>query len=153
MFGAREYYTRDTAGQFAFTERWMSMGTASNSPAIVKGMMERADELGWTTVRLNGSAEFKRQGWIAAEARGIKAIGYEPTQGDRQAAAEERTKLEALRSHATQARAQMSPEGNTITRESGCFAAARNSNCRPYRTTPGYRSKRGDIRGPNCGRA
>jgi hypothetical protein len=60
-------------------------------------MLDRADERGWTTIRVNGSEEFKRQAWIQAEARGINALGYEPTQGDRVAAGEQRATLEQVR--------------------------------------------------------
>ena len=56
--------------------------------------MDRAAERGWETVRLNGSPEFVRQGWIAATAQGLKPVGHTPTAGDREAAAKERTRLQ-----------------------------------------------------------
>jgi hypothetical protein len=57
-------------------------------------MVDRAAERGWETVRLQGSPEFVRQGWIAAAAQGLKAVGHTVTAGDREAAAKERTRLQ-----------------------------------------------------------
>lgn len=89
----RDYHFRDQPGKVAFKERWLSMQTTSDTPAVVKGMLDRAQERGWESVRIKGSEEFQRQAWVAATARGIKAVGYEPTQGDRTAANEERARL------------------------------------------------------------
>ena len=91
----KEYHFRDQAGKVAFTDKFMSISTGSESPAAIKAMVDRAAERGWETVRLNGSPEFVRQGWIAATAQGLKAFGHAPTAGDREAAAKERTRLQA----------------------------------------------------------
>ena len=48
-------------------------------------------------MRVKGSEEFRRQAWIAATARGLKAVGYAPTDGDRVAANEERVRLDRER--------------------------------------------------------
>ena len=93
----RDYQFRDQSGKVAFRERWLSMTSAVDSPVVVKAMLDRADERGWKEVRVKGSEEFQRQAWIAATARGIKAVGYEPTDGDRVAANEERARLERER--------------------------------------------------------
>ena len=111
----RDYEFRDQPGKVAFTERWLSMTSTGHSAAVVKAMVDRAEERGWTAVRVEGSAEFERQVWIAATARGIKALGYEATEGDRLAMAQERERLNAERgrahaqdSGATPARADLS---------------------------------------------
>jgi len=90
----KEYHFRDQAGKVAFTDKFMSISTGSESPAAIKAMVDRAAERGWQTVRLNGSSEFIRQGWIAATAQGLKAVGHTPTIGDREAAAKERTRTQ-----------------------------------------------------------
>ncbi|MBW8832389.1 MAG: hypothetical protein JF606_23910 [Burkholderiales bacterium] len=108
--GRREYEFRDQPGKVAFTERWLSMQSTVDAAAVVKAMVDRAQERGWTSLRVKGSTEFERQVWIAATARGIKAVGYEPTDGDPQAAKEERERLNRDRD------GQM-PAGGTITRE------------------------------------
>ena len=90
----KEYHFRDQAGKVAFTDKFMSISTASESPAAIKAMVDRAAERGWQTVRLNGSSEFIRQGWVAATAQGLKAVGHTATTGDREAAAKERARLQ-----------------------------------------------------------
>jgi hypothetical protein len=90
----KEYHFRDQAGKVAFTDKFMSISTASESPAAIKAMVDRAAERGWETVRLVGSPEFVRQGWIAATAQGLKAVGHTVTAGDREAAAKERSRLQ-----------------------------------------------------------
>ncbi|MEO8924205.1 MAG: LPD7 domain-containing protein, partial [Caldimonas sp.] len=89
----RDYHFRDQPGKIAFKERWLSMQTSSDAPAVIKAMIDRAQERGWEAIRVKGSEEFQRQVWIAATARGLKAVGYEPTQGDRTAVNEERVRL------------------------------------------------------------
>ncbi len=90
----KEYHFRDQAGKVAFTDKLLSISTGSESPAAIKAMVDRAAERGWETVRLNGSPEFVRQGWIAATAQGLKAVGHTATVGDREAASKERTRLQ-----------------------------------------------------------
>ena len=90
----KEYHFRDQAGKVAFTDKLLSISTGSESPAAIKAMVDRAAERGWGTVRLNGSPEFVRQGWIAATAQGLKAVGHTATAGDREAAAKEQARLQ-----------------------------------------------------------
>ena len=52
-----------------------------------------------------------RQGWIAANAHGLKAVGHTPTPGDREAVAKERARLEVGRAAKGTQR-----QGETITR-------------------------------------
>jgi hypothetical protein len=93
----KEYHFRDQAGKVAFTDKLLSISTGSESPAAIKAMVDRAAERGWETVRLTGSPEFVRQGWIAATAQGLKAVGHTPTVGDREAASKERARLQVGR--------------------------------------------------------
>ena len=90
----KEYHFRDQAGKVVFTDKLLSISTGSESPAAIKAMVDRAAERGWETLRLIGSPEFVRQGWIAATAQGLKAVGHTVTAGDREAAAKERARLQ-----------------------------------------------------------
>lgn len=108
----RDYEFRGTAGGVAFTERWLSMQTRLESAAVAKGMVDRALERGWTSIRVRGTPEFQRQAWIAAQARGITAVGYEATPADREA-----VKLEAARVARDRDRPQPETGGGSITRE------------------------------------
>ncbi len=53
----------------------------------VTAMLDLAKERGWDTVKLRGTADFKREAWQQAQQRGIAAEGYAPTQTDLQEAA------------------------------------------------------------------
>lgn len=90
----KQYHFRDQAGKVAFTDKFMSISTGSESPAAIQAMVDRAAERGWKTVRLNGSSEFVRQGWIAATAQGLRVVGHAATIGDREAAAKELARLQ-----------------------------------------------------------
>jgi len=100
----KEYHFRDQAGKVAFTDKFMSISTRSESPAAIKAMVDRAAERGWQTVRLNGSPEFVRQGWIAATAQGLKAVGHTVTDGDLEAAAKEGIRLQVTQDAQTSQR-------------------------------------------------
>jgi len=100
----KEYHFRDQAGRVAFTDKFMSISTGSESPAAIKAMVDRAAERGWKAVRLNGSPEFLRQGWIAATAQGLKPVGHTATTGDREAAAKERIRLQVTQDAPTSQR-------------------------------------------------
>ena len=93
----KEYHFRDQGGKVAFTDKLLSISTGSESPAAIKAMVDRAAERGWGTLRFNGSPEFVRQGWIAATAQGLKAVGHTATVGDREAASKEQTRLQVGR--------------------------------------------------------
>lgn len=92
----REYRFRDQAGKVAFTDKLRSISTATESPAAIKAMVDRAAERGWETVRLNGSPEFVRLGWIAGTAQGLRTVGHSPTASDKANAARERTRLQLV---------------------------------------------------------
>lgn len=89
----RAYHFRDQTGKVAFTDKLQSITTNTESPAAIKAMVDRAVERGWQTVRLSGSPEFARQGWIAATAQGLTPIGHTPTVEDQEAATKERGRL------------------------------------------------------------
>jgi hypothetical protein len=101
-----EYWYRDRPDRLAFTETWLSLRTAEHSSAALMGMVDRARELGWKTVHLQGSAEFKREAWVLATSRGLQAMGYTPTQGDRDAAATEQRRQERRPDQQTQIASQ-----------------------------------------------
>ena len=107
---SRDYHFRDKPGT-AFTEGWLTLKSSHESADVIKGMLDRADQRGWTAVNFSGSPEFKRQAWIAATARGIKGVGHTPTDGDRAAADNERKRLGQ--------EPTPTPSGGTITRAQG----------------------------------
>jgi hypothetical protein len=52
----------------------------------IRAMLTMAEARGWSEVKVAGSAEFKREAWIEAAARGITAQGYKAGDLDRQEA-------------------------------------------------------------------
>jgi len=52
----------------------------------IRAMLTMAEGRGWSEVKVAGSAEFKREAWIEAAARGITAQGYKAGDLDRQEA-------------------------------------------------------------------
>jgi hypothetical protein len=59
----------------------------------VSAMLDLAQSRGWQTVKLRGSEAFKREVWVQAQVRGIKAEGYTAKNTDLQEA--ERRKVAA----------------------------------------------------------
>ena len=105
-----DYWMRDRPDRLGFTEAWLTLKTAEHSPTVLMGMVDRARELGWTRLHLEGSAEFRREAWVLASARGLQTVGYHPTVGDRAAAKAEQERLEQ-QPHAQQQRSQEHPTG------------------------------------------
>lgn len=89
----REYEFRDQPGRVAFRESFRSLRSEQHGGAAVVAMVDRAVERGWDRVRADGSAEFRRQTWIAGSARGLTVVGHEPTPGDREAARNEQRRV------------------------------------------------------------
>jgi phage/plasmid primase-like uncharacterized protein len=109
---SREYLFRDKPGT-AFTEGWLTLKSTHESPDVIKGMLDRADQRGWTALHFNGTPEFNRQAWIGATARGMKGVGHTPTDGDRAAADAERKRL------GREPAPSQTPTGGSITQAQG----------------------------------
>lgn len=112
--GRRNYWQRDRPDRLSFTETWLSLQSKEHSAAALMGMVDRAVELGWKRLHLDGTPEFKREAWIIATSRGLVAVGHTPTIGDRESAQIERRRLMAperdrgpAREAATEARSQV----------------------------------------------
>ena len=56
----------------------------------IRAMLTMAESRGWSDLKVNGTADFKREAWIEAEARGLKAQGYKASDLDRQEAGRRR---------------------------------------------------------------
>lgn len=93
---ARDYEFRDAPGRVAFREIFRTLRSEQHGGAAVVAMVDRAVERGWARVRAGGSAEFRRQTWIAGSARGLSVVGHEPTDGDRAAMRAERQRLAVM---------------------------------------------------------
>ncbi|MES9903229.1 MAG: LPD7 domain-containing protein [Sedimenticola sp.] len=66
----------------AFTEKDNKLIANDNNPALIKNMMEVAENKGWEKITVTGDKEFRRDVWMEAKARGLTVNGYAPTKQD-----------------------------------------------------------------------
>jgi hypothetical protein len=91
----RTTFYRDYKGQeaaFRLDRDKGRMTTRADDISTVRDMMSVAEAEGWKTVSLGGSKEFRREAWIEATTRDIKATGHRPTELDRQEAEKRRAR-------------------------------------------------------------
>lgn len=80
--GNTEYRYRGDTTRVAFTESTFRLATDTNNPSVARSMVDVAQARNWKALRVAGNEEFKRLVWLEANTRGVKTIGYEPTQTD-----------------------------------------------------------------------
>lgn len=76
-----QFYYRTAPGEpakLAFTDHGRRLVTEYDDPSVIQGMVLRAKAKGWTTVRVNGTAEFKTEAWVQATIAGLDVEGYTP---------------------------------------------------------------------------
>ncbi len=76
-----QFYYRTAPGEptkIAFTDHGRRLVTEHDDPSVIQGMVLRAKAKGWTTVRVNGSTEFKTEAWVQATIAGLDVEGYTP---------------------------------------------------------------------------
>jgi Large polyvalent protein-associated domain 7 len=80
--GARVY--ADAKGEYlAFKDTGARLTTRLGGADVARDMVAVAVHRGWETLRVRGSASFRREAWLEASARGLEVRGYEPTDIDR----------------------------------------------------------------------
>ncbi len=76
-----QFYYRTAPGEptkIAFTDHGKRLVTEHDDPSVIQGMVLRAKAKGWTTVRVNGTTEFKTEAWVQATIAGLDVEGYNP---------------------------------------------------------------------------
>ncbi len=76
-----QFYYRTAPGEptkIAFTDQGKRLVTEHDDPTVIQGMVLRAKSKGWTTVRVNGTTEFKTEAWVQATIAGLDVEGYTP---------------------------------------------------------------------------
>lgn len=76
-----QFYYRTAPGEptkVAFTDHGRRLATEHDDPSVIQGMVLRAKAKGWSTVRVNGTAEFKTEAWVQATIAGLEVEGYTP---------------------------------------------------------------------------
>ena len=94
---AKRYYVEDRRGERQYFEDYQrrnlamratdtSISSKREDLNTIRAMIEIAEARGWHSVEIRGSAEFKREAWIEASARGLEGRGFTPSDADRQEA-------------------------------------------------------------------
>jgi len=76
-----QFYYRTAPGEptkIAFTDHGKRLITEHDDPSVIQGMVLRAKAKGWTTVRVNGTPDFKTEAWVQATIAGLDVEGYTP---------------------------------------------------------------------------
>ena len=69
----------------AFRDHGRVLTASRTEPQVVRDLVAIARHRGWTTVRVDGADDFRRETWLTARAAGLEVRGYRPTERDRQA--------------------------------------------------------------------
>ena len=115
--GERRYFDDYKRKALAMRATDTSISTKREDLNTIRAMIELAQARGWHSVEIRGTAEFKREAWIEAMARGLDGRGYAPSDLDRQEADRRR----AERGPANEVRAQ--PMAAQATKPQGPRAA------------------------------
>ncbi|MDD2892544.1 MAG: hypothetical protein PHF20_01325 [Halothiobacillaceae bacterium] len=67
---------------FRESQNGNSLHTASAEKKIIGDMVILAKAKGWTSIKLSGTQDFRREAWLQAESQGIKTMGYTPKAAD-----------------------------------------------------------------------
>ncbi|MFO0733583.1 MAG: LPD7 domain-containing protein [Nitrospiraceae bacterium] len=76
-----QFYYRTAPGEptkLAFTDHGKRLVTGHDDPSVIQGMVLLAKAKGWSTVRVNGTPEFKTEAWVQATIAGLDVEGYTP---------------------------------------------------------------------------
>ena len=84
--GARSYFDDYQRKSLAIKADDNSISTKKEDLNTIRAMLTMAEARGWSEVKIGGTADFKREAWIEAQARGITAQGHKVSDLDRQEA-------------------------------------------------------------------
>lgn len=80
----RGFYVDATVVRPAFRDRGHQLAADRADPNAIRDMTEIARHRGWVIVTARGSAEFRREAWLAGRQAGLEVRGYQPTERDLQ---------------------------------------------------------------------
>jgi hypothetical protein len=92
------FYVDATITRAAFRDRGGQLSLDRADPNAIRDAAEIAKHRGWTIVTARGSAEFRREAWLAGRALGLEVRGYRATERDLQEL-ERRTARQERREH------------------------------------------------------
>lgn len=78
-----KFYTKDVKSPRVMIEDMGSkLRTSTTDSQVIEDMVTLAKAKQWTSLKLSGSREFRRETWLQAESQGIKTTGYTPKPAD-----------------------------------------------------------------------
>ncbi len=83
--GEARLYADERGEYLAFKVTEDRLVTRLAAAEVIRDMVSVAQHRRWDALQVRGSAEFRREAWLEAGARGIEVQGYQPTDLDRQA--------------------------------------------------------------------
>ena len=76
------YYSKNPSIGIVFEDKGQSIRAKSSDADDIRAMVELAKSKHWSIIKVNGTAEFKREAWLAANVQGLQVTRYKPTQQD-----------------------------------------------------------------------
>ena len=86
--GEARLYADERGEYLAFKVTEDRLVTRLAAAEVVRDMVSVAQHRQWESLQVRGSAEFRREAWLEASARGMEVQGYQPTELDRQTLAD-----------------------------------------------------------------
>ena len=86
--GEARFYADERGEYLAFKVTENRLVTRLAAAEVIRDMVSVAQHRRWEALQVRGSAEFRREAWLEAGARGIEVPGYQPTELNRQALAD-----------------------------------------------------------------
>lgn len=77
-----KFYFRDDENKLAFEDKGKRLATEHNDPEIARSMVDLAQAKGWSSIKLKGTDEFKREVWLQASLKGMDVQGFKPRDVD-----------------------------------------------------------------------
>jgi hypothetical protein len=74
----KKYFFPD--GAPAFVDRGNKLTTQSENTELIRSLVSIAEARGWREITVQGTERFRKEAWFAANAAGIGARGYTPTE-------------------------------------------------------------------------
>jgi hypothetical protein len=88
--GQARLYADERGEYLAFKVTEDRLVTRLAAAEVVRDMVSVAQHRHWESLQVRGSAEFRREAWLEAGARGMEVQGYQPTDLDRRTLADRR---------------------------------------------------------------
>lgn len=86
--GEARLYADQRGEYLAFKVTEDRLVTRLAAAEVIRDMVSVAQHRRWDALHVRGSAEFRREAWLEASARGMEVQGYQPTELDRQTLAD-----------------------------------------------------------------